>query len=77
MTTMSDTLRGSERTPEQAIGARIRDAFEILHYNQSLVQFADTKANTLIVINSIALASASAGATNVGTTSIALVFEGI
>lgn len=37
-----------------------KSAFEILHYNQNLIQFADGKANTLIVINSIALASATA-----------------
>ena len=36
---------------------QIDSAFEILHYNQELVQFADGKANTLILINSIALAS--------------------
>lgn len=30
---------------------------QVLSYNQSLVQFADTKANTLIMINSIFLAS--------------------
>lgn len=35
----------------------IESAFQILQYNQNLVQFADSKANTLILINSIALAS--------------------
>ncbi len=32
-------------------------AMEILHYNQNLIQLADSKANNLIVINSIFLAS--------------------
>ena len=36
-----------------------RHAFEILNYNQGLIQFADNKANTLILINSIALATAT------------------
>ncbi|MBI3272975.1 MAG: hypothetical protein HYZ53_28560 [Planctomycetes bacterium] len=35
----------------------IEEAFEILGYNQDLVQFADTKAGTLIVINSLFVAS--------------------
>lgn len=39
---------------------QLESAFEILHYNQNLVQFADSKANTLILINSIALASSMA-----------------
>lgn len=37
--------------------SQIDNAFEVLAYNQELVQFADGKANTLILINSIALAS--------------------
>ncbi|MBI2266284.1 MAG: hypothetical protein HYU64_14150 [Armatimonadetes bacterium] len=36
---------------------RIESAFDILHFTQNLIQFADNKANTLIVINSIFLAS--------------------
>lgn len=36
-------------------------AFEILHYNQQLVQFADSKAGNLIVINSLFIAAAQAG----------------
>ncbi|MGV8123475.1 MAG: hypothetical protein AB2L14_27290 [Candidatus Xenobiia bacterium LiM19] len=32
-------------------------AMDILHYNQNLIQLADSKANNLIVINSIFLAS--------------------
>lgn len=34
-----------------------RTAMEILHYNQNLVQLADSKAGNLIIINSIFLAS--------------------
>ncbi|MBM3462297.1 MAG: hypothetical protein FJX76_09370 [Armatimonadetes bacterium] len=44
---------------------RIEHAFDILHYNQNLIQFADSKANTLIVINSIALASTAASSAGV------------
>ncbi len=43
----------SKVSPETKISA----AFSILSYNQSILQFADDKANTLIVINSIFLAS--------------------
>ncbi|MDQ7821919.1 MAG: DUF5706 domain-containing protein [Candidatus Eremiobacteraeota bacterium] len=40
-------------------GIDLKSAFDVLHYNQNLVQFADNKANNLIVINSIFLASAT------------------
>lgn len=36
-------------------------AFEILSYNQQLIQFADAKAGNLIVINSLFVAAAQAG----------------
>ncbi|MEW6283623.1 MAG: Pycsar system effector family protein [Candidatus Eremiobacterota bacterium] len=36
------------------------EAFHILHYNQELVQFADNKAGTLIVINSLFIAAVQA-----------------
>jgi hypothetical protein len=36
-------------------------AFDILNYNQQLVQFADAKAGNLIVINSLFIAAAQAG----------------
>lgn len=36
------------------------EAFHVLHFNQELVQFADTKAGTLIVINSLFIAAAQA-----------------
>ncbi len=35
----------------------LESAFDILHYNQNLVQLADSKAGNLIVVNSIFLAS--------------------
>ena len=38
---------------------KISLAFDILEFNQNLIQFADNKANTIIVINSIFLASLS------------------
>ena len=37
----------------EKIGPQIDSAFEILNYNQQLVQFADSKAGNLIVINSL------------------------
>jgi hypothetical protein len=36
-------------------------AFEVLNYNQQLIQFADSKAGNLIVINSLFIAAAQAG----------------
>lgn len=39
-----------------------RAGLEILHHNASLVQFADQKAATLIVVNSIFIAASGAGA---------------
>ena len=39
-------------------------AFEILNYNQQLVQFADSKAGNLIVINSLFIAAAQASTSN-------------
>lgn len=37
-----------------------REAYEVLNYNQQLVQFADSKAGTLIVINSLFVAATGA-----------------
>lgn len=45
----------------EKIGPQIDSAFEILNYNQQLVQFADSKAGNLIVINSLFIAAAQAG----------------
>ncbi|MBI3925618.1 MAG: hypothetical protein HY319_08770 [Armatimonadetes bacterium] len=42
---------------DPALGA---DAYHALDYNQQLVQFADSKAGTLIVINSLFIAAAGA-----------------
>ncbi len=44
---------------------KLSAAFSILSYNQDILQFADSKANTLIVINSIFLASATSFFSNV------------
>jgi hypothetical protein len=60
---------GSSRLADET---QLHSAFEILHYNQDLIQFFDGKANTLIVINSIALAS-SAGLRAMGFGSVFLV----
>lgn len=38
-----------------------REASDVLNYNQQLVQFADSKAGTLILINSLFVASMGAG----------------
>ena len=46
---------------EHQIGAsRVQDAYQILNYNQQLIQFADSKAGNLIVINSLFIAAAQA-----------------
>lgn len=39
----------------------LETAFEVLNYNQQLIQFADAKAGNLIVINSLFIAAAQAG----------------
>ena len=41
-------------------GPPIDSAFEVLSYNQQLIQFADAKAGNLIVINSLFIAAAQA-----------------
>jgi len=38
-----------------------QDAFHVLSYNQELVQFVDSKAGTLIVVNSLFIAASSGG----------------
>lgn len=42
---------------ELPVAKEVQFAFSILNYNQSLVQFADSKANALLLINSIFLAA--------------------
>lgn len=44
---------------EVPVTKQIEIAFSILTYNQGLIQFADNKANALLLINSIFLASIS------------------
>lgn len=45
----------------QATAEKASPAFEVLNYNQQLIQFADAKAGNLIVINSLFIAAAQAG----------------
>lgn len=40
---------------------QISGAYEILNYNQQLIQFADSKAGNLILINSLFIAAAQSG----------------
>ena len=47
-----------------------REAYEVLNYNQHLVQFADSKAGTLIVINSLFVAAMGAGSGRPGNTAL-------
>lgn len=48
-------------TGREAAGRELsREAYEVLDYNQQLVQFADSKAGTLIVINSLFVAAMGA-----------------
>ena len=52
-------------------------AFSILNYNQNLIQFADSKANALLLINSIFIASLGAFLPTIksdGSTTLYLVF---
>jgi len=42
---------------EMPVVKEIEVAFSILNYNQNLIQFADSKANALLLINSIFLAA--------------------
>ena len=44
----------------QTTSPQIDSAFEVLNYNQQLIQFADAKAGNLIVINSLFIAAAQA-----------------
>ena len=44
----------------QIEAARVQDAFQILNYNQQLIQFADSKAGNLIVVNSLFIAASQA-----------------
>ncbi len=46
--------------PTDKPAPQIESAFEILNYNQQLIQFADSKAGNLIVINSLFIAAAQA-----------------
>jgi hypothetical protein len=53
---MKPTTPKEPREPE----CRIESAFAVLQYTNSLIQFADQKAGTLIVINSIFIATMGA-----------------
>jgi hypothetical protein len=53
---ITDEYERRETTGEER-PCDLKSAFNILHYNQNLVQLADSKAGNLIVINSIFLAS--------------------
>ena len=47
--------------PGEPQSPQIESAFEVLSYNQQLIQFADSKAGNLIVINSLFIAAAQSG----------------
>ncbi len=64
---LEETMIDSMVAPQEKLGV----GFSILSYNQNILQFADSKANTLIVINSIFIASAT---TFFGTTPKSLLF---
>lgn len=59
LTTVKPDLLTAIPTPQRPPDSSA--PYEILHYNQQLVQFADTKAGNLIVINSLFIAAAQAG----------------
>lgn len=56
-------LAGRESSPRELS----REAYEVLDYNQQLVQFADSKAGTLIVINSLFVAAMGATQAQAGS----------
>jgi hypothetical protein len=57
----SALLQSREDVVGGAVAAeRSRDAFQVLAYNQDLVQFVDSKAGTLIVVNSLFIAASTA-----------------
>ena len=62
----------SQPNPENRRAGRnlAREAYEILNYNQQLIQFADSKAGTLIVINSLFVAAMGAGSGRPGNTAL-------
>jgi len=58
---------------EVEISEQIDIAFHILNYNQGLIQFADSKANALLLINSIFIAALTPFIERLGHNSIATV----
>jgi hypothetical protein len=56
------TVTGTLQTPGDALadGERLKLALSIMEYNQGFVNFADGKANSLLLVNSIFLATAAA-----------------
>jgi hypothetical protein len=56
---VSITRRLEKEIFEQEIHERMEYAYSTLNFNQNLIQFAETKANTLLVVNSIFLATAA------------------
>ncbi len=57
MTIVTAVLEKNDYSPSMN---QSRPAFEVLSYNQQLIQFADAKAGNLIVINSLFIAAAQA-----------------
>ncbi len=55
---MSQQSSSDGRSQARDLG---REACEVLNYNQQLIQFADSKAGTLILINSLFVAAMGAG----------------
>jgi hypothetical protein len=52
--------------------SQVQEAFEALNYNQQLVQFADSKAGNLIVINSLFVAAVHGGTSALQTVYVLL-----
>lgn len=53
-----------ELEPQTQASEQLAGAYQILNYNQQLIQFADSKASSLIVINSLFIAAAQSGASS-------------
>ena len=74
MSAVTDTYESTPREPQLpgqfAQAALLSDAYQVLNFNQQLVQFADSKAGNLIVINSLFIAAAQASNLGAGVTGL-------
>jgi hypothetical protein len=70
VTETPETPREPQLPGQFAQAALLSDAYQVLQFNQQLVQFADSKAGNLIVINSLFIAAAQASNLGAGATGL-------